>query len=401
MSEVYVVGVGMTELARHSRTGFQLGVEACVEALRDAGLKPEDIDGVIATPHGYMTEHHKFISQKMADYLGITARLMMDVDCGGLSSAVGVKVAVSDISAGRIRSCLIFAAQKEISKTELLANPQNNFHLIKGANNLYDTYQAAYGAVAVIPFYAMAVQRYMHECAISAEEIAMLPVVLRGHAAKNPHAVYRQPLTVDEVLGSRMVSPPIHQLESSVMMDGGAAAVLVGEELLPLCEERAVRIAGMGEAHEPTSFLPYRQDISRFPSAGKAMSEALGKAGYDIGDIHVAEVYGAFAGVELMLYEELGFFARGEAPRAVGRGETTYGGRILINPSGGRLSLGHPAYATPLLELLEVVTQLRGEAGQRQQRGARVGMVHAEHGLINGNLVMILDRRLEEPLTWV
>jgi acetyl-CoA acetyltransferase len=382
----------MTPLARHSRTAIDLGVEACVKALRDAGLKPPDIDGLIATPHGYMTEHRKMISQKMADYLRITAKLMIDVDCGGNSSAVGLKTAAADISAGRIRSCLVFASHKEIAKTDLVNNPLQNMHLIKAANDLYDPYQAAYGIIGVITLYAMAVQRYIHECGIGPEDIAELPVLLRKHAAANPVAVYRTPITEEEVLASRMISPPIHQLEASVMMDGAAAIILVGEELLPRCRERAVRIAGMGEAHEATSFLPYYQDLSRFPSAGLAMAEALEDSGYSLADIDIAEVYGAFAGVELMLYEDLGFFPRGQAPWAMHKGETTYGGKVLINPSGGRLSLGHPAYATPLLEAIEIVHHLRGEAGKRQLPGARVGMFHAEHGLINGNSVTILDR---------
>jgi acetyl-CoA acetyltransferase len=399
MGEAYIVGVGMTNITRHQRTANELGVEACVKAMRDAAIKPRDIEGVITTPHGYMAEHRKFIAQKMADYLQISPRLMMDVDCGGNSSAVGLKAAVVEIAIGRIRSCLVYASQKEIKKTEV--NPAEHFPLIRSANDLYDTYQAAYGVIGVMPFYAMAIQRYMHECGVTPEDIAHLAVVLRNHAKANPLAAYRQPITVEEVLGSRLVSPPIHQLESSVIMDGAAAVVLVGEELLPLYRERAVRIAGVGEAHDATSFLPYQKDLSRFPSAGRAMAEALEATGYSIGDIDVAEVYGAFAGVELMLYEELGFFPRGEAPRAVREGKTTHGGEVLINPSGGRLSLGHPTYATPLLEVIEVVDHLRGEAGSRQSPRARVGMVHSEHGLVNGNLVAILDRRLEEPLAWI
>lgn len=393
MSEVYIAGIGMTPLARHSRTAVDLGAEACAKALLDAGLKSSDIDGVIATPHGYMTEHRKMISQKMADYLRITAKLMMDVDCGGNSSAVGLKTAAADIAAGRIGSCIVFASHKEVSKSQLVQNPLENIALIKAANDIYDSYQAAYGIVGVITMYAMAVQRYMYECEIKPEDIAYLAVLLRKHAAANPVAVYRNPITVEEVLASRVISPPIHQLEASVMMDVAAAVILIGEELLPRCAGRAVRIAGIGEAHEPTSFLPYYQDLSRYPSAGMAMKEALEGSGYDLSDIDVAEVYGAFAGVELMLYEELGFFERGRSPQAVRAGETTHGGKWLINPSGGRLSLGHPAYATPLLEAIEIVHQLRGEAGERQLPGARVGMFHAEHGLINGNSVTILDRK--------
>ncbi len=132
-------------------------------------------------------------------------------------------------------------------------------------------------------------------------------------------------------------------------------------------------MAGIAEAHDPTSFVPYRGEISRFPCVGRAARAALERGGYRIADIDVAEVYGAFAGMEPMMYEELGFFAPGEAPAAIREGRTTHGGDVLLNPSGGRLSLGHPAYATPLLEFTEVVRQLQGRGGREAEAGGRGG----------------------------
>lgn len=394
MGEVFITGVDMTELGKLIEDSQELGVRACSGALRDAGLLPAQVDGLVSTPTGYMTEPRKFICQKMADYLGIRGGFMAEVDCGGNSSAVALHTAVDEIRLGRIKSCLVFAAQREIPKGQI--NPAEHMNLIMNGNTLYDTYQAAFGVVGVMPFYAMVVQRYMHSCGLDAEDIARVVVLLREHARRNPRAAFRKPLTVEDVLASRMVSPPIHQLESTVIMDGAAAVMLVSEELITK-PERAVRVAAVAEAHDPTSFLPYQGELERFPNVERAAELAFSESGYGVEDVDVAEVYGAFAGLELMLYEELGFFPRGEAPAAVREGRTTHGGEVLINPSGGRLSLGHPTYATPLLETMEIVNQLRGEAGERQRPGADVGLVHAEHGMINGSLVMLLDRRSEEP----
>jgi acetyl-CoA C-acetyltransferase len=391
LAEVYVAGVAMTDIGWHDRDPHDMGAQVCAGALRDAGLLPSQVEGLISTPHGYMSSTRKMITQRMADYLGIECGIMLDIDSGGNSSSVAVHIARDRISRGRISSCLVFAAQRETPPKNIRGDIAGHFYLIKAANSLYDSYQAAYGVISPLPFYAMAIQRYMHVHAITPEDIARVAVLLREHALRHPQAAYGEPLTIEEVLSSSLLSPPIHRHESSEMHDGAAAVVLVSGETVQ-DKGRAVRLAAMREAHDSTSFVPYRGEISRFPCVGRAARGALEESGYAIGDVDVAEVYGAFAGMEPMMYEELGFFAPGEAPAAIKEGRTTHGGEVLINPSGGRMSLGHPAYVTPLLEFTEIVRQLRGEAGERQRPGAAVGLVHTEQGFINGSIVAVLDR---------
>ena len=392
VGEAYIAGVAMTDIGWHTRDPHDMGAQVCAEALRDAGLTPAQVGGLISTPHGYMTGTRKMITQRMADYLGIECGIMLDIDSGGNSSSVAVHIARDRIREGGIDSCLVFAAQREVPPKEIRGDILGHFHLIKDANSLYDSYQAAYGVISPLPLYAMAVQRYMHRHGIAPEDIARVAVILREHALKHPQAAYKEPLTVEGVLASKVLTPPVHRQESSEMHDGAAAVLLVSGELAR-GSDRAVRLAGMREAHDATSFIPYRGEISRFPCVERAARGALEESGYEIADVDVAEVYGAFAGMEPMMYEELGFFAPGEAPAAVREGRTTHGGEVLLNPSGGRLSLGHPAYVTPLLEFVEIARQLRGEAGERQRPGAEVGLVHTEQGFINGSIVAILDRR--------
>jgi acetyl-CoA C-acetyltransferase len=134
-----------------------------------------------------------------------------------------------------------------------------------------------------------------------------------------------------------------------------------------------------------------RGSLSEFPAIVNSSKKALQQAGRKIEDIDVAEIYGAFAGSELITYEDLGFFKKGEAGKAVWKGQTKIGGQIPINPSGGRLSLGHPPFVTPILEIIELVCQLRGEAGERQVKGAKIGLAQAEHGVLDGSAVAILE----------
>ncbi|MBN2026281.1 MAG: thiolase family protein [Actinobacteria bacterium] len=392
MRDVYVAGVGMTDIGWHERDPHEMGARVCSEALRDAGILPSQVEGLLSTPHGYMADTRKMITQRMADYLGIECGLMLDIDSGGNSTSVAMHIACDRIGEGRIDSCLVFASQREIPPKQIRGDILGHFHLIKDANSLYDSYQAAYGVISPLPFYAMAIQRYMRLHGIEAEDIARVAVLLREHALRHPQAAYKEPLTVEDVLQSKILTPPIHRHESSEMHDGAAALLLTCGDLVQ-DKGRAVRIAAMREAHDATSFIPYHAEISRFPCVGRAARGALEESGYAIADIDVAEVYGAFAGMEPMMYEELGFFPHGEAPAAVREGRTTHGGDVLLNPSGGRLSLGHPAYVTPLLEFIEITRQLRGDAGERQRPGASVGLVHTEQGFINGSIVAVLDRR--------
>jgi len=154
-----------------------------------------------------------------------------------------------------------------------------------------------------------------------------------------------------------------------------------------------VEVTGYGEHHHPSHFIPRSGSITRFESVVEAGKAAFSESGLSPSDIDVAEVYGVFGATELILYEDLGFCPKGEAAHYLADGNSTYGGDVVINPSGGRLSMGHPAGATPLYEVAEVVRQLWGEAPGRQVDDAHVGLVHAEHGMMNGSVVMTLENR--------
>lgn len=389
-SDVVVAGVGMTDVGIHEgSTWLEMAVAAIKEAIEDAGIDKSDIEAVLSTPIGYAVDQEKFIVQRLAEYISLTCRTMAEVDCGGASSLIAVRLLMNEIASGRIGAGIVFASHFDLTPEKMAAAPQEVIHLIRMANGMYGSYDSRLGILSPMPYYAMCIQRYMYECGVKPEDIAQLPVLLRENASKNLKAQYREKITVEDVLSSKVLCPPIHLLESCPVSHGAAAVVLAG---MSSDHQGGVYIAGYGEAHDDSHFMPSAGDMSRFLSVKESAWEAYRHAGVTPADIDVAEVYGAFAGVELMCYEELGFFGRGEAPAAVADGKTSIGGDVAINTSGGRLSLGHAPYATPLFEIYEITKQLRGEAGERQVKNARLGMVHAEHGMINGSSVMILGR---------
>lgn len=378
-----IAGVGSVSCRRWfgEKTGQELALDVIFEALSDAGLRAADLDGLYTTQVGWFALQEKFLAQRMAEILGCRAKAQAEVECGGASSLVALRMAASDVASGKVEAALVWAVDIEIPRKSF--DPAKHLHLVEQARTWYGPYTAHYGLIGVVPLYALSAQAYMHRHGITREEVAALPVLLRSHAAKNPRAFLRDPITRSEVLSSRVVSPPLHFLDCAPWRDGAAAVVLVGGG-------DGVAIRSFGEAHDPTSFAPLTGDLARYENAARAAAEAYERAGIGPSDVDVAELYGAFSVTELQLYEELGFAEPGKAARAVADGETTYGGRVVCNPSGGRLSLGHPPYVTPLYEVVEIAEQLRGLSGDRRVAGAELGLVHAEHGMVNGSVIAIL-----------
>jgi acetyl-CoA C-acetyltransferase len=396
MTSAYVTGAAVLPMGKYEGAfPTDLALDAIARAVSDARADIGEVDGLFTCPHGFLRERERFLTQRMAQRLDLAPKAIVEMDAGGTTGGLTFQAAVRAVESGRVRCALVYAAEVELRTEAILAEIAEKRHLVLEANALYGAYDGAYGLLAVVPLYAMCVQRYMHEHSIGAEAVARVPVVLREHAAMNELAIYRKPISVDDVLASRMVAPPIHMLEACPWANGAAALVVTSEEVARASGRPLVRVLSTSEAHDGESFFPTRASASRFPSVERAAKEALERAGLALSDVDVFEVYGAFAGVELMCCEELGLFPRGGAAAAVAEGRTragTHPGDRPVNPSGGRLSLGHPPYVTPLAEVAEIVWQLRGEAGRRQVKDAEVGLVHAEHGMVNGATVALLGR---------
>jgi len=365
-------------------------VQVIHEALARAGIGPVEVEGLYTTPPGFARPSNFMFACDLAAHLGVPFRGLVMAECGGSSSLAALKAAIQDVLAGRVRVAVAAALDQRAlpSADQLLKNLPM---FVSRQIGLYGPYLGPYGIGAPIPLYALSAQRYMHEYRVSAEAVAEVAVRLRRNAEKNPFAEYRDPITVEQVLASPLLSPPIHLLECSPFASGAAAVVLCAKEAAAGRKLPPVWLTGFGEYHHPSHFLDDRAGITTFEATVKAGAEAFADAGRKPSDVDVAEVYGVFAATELMIYEDLGFFPKGEAGRAVAEGRTGPEGEVWMNPSGGRLSFGHPAAATPMMELTEVAWQLQGRAAERQAKKAGIGLVHSEHGMLNGGFVFILE----------
>lgn len=388
-----VVGVAMTPVVRNEeRTAREVSFRIVQDALADAGLRKDDIDGVVVTPPWFSATPHFMHGAHIHEYLGLRTRNLCMVENGGHSASNAFKYALDGVLSGRNRVALALGV--ELRQEEDLSDPEVFFHnvaLLQMA--LHGPYAAPYGLGAPIPYYAMAAQRYLHEFGLKPEDASQLAVLLRKHACKNPQAMYRTPTSLEEVLGSPVLSPPIRLLDATPFASGAAAVIISREEDARKLKKPPVIVRGFGEYHHPSHFIAPRESMTTYEPTVQASRQAFETAGLAQKDVDVAEVHGVFTYTELVIYEDLGFFPKGKAAHAVREGKTDFGGEIVMNPSGGRISLGYPAACAPLQMVTEIVRQLRGECQDRQVKNAQIGLVHAEHGMLNGGQVFIFERQ--------
>ncbi|MBI4576188.1 MAG: thiolase family protein [Planctomycetes bacterium] len=394
--EVALAGGAMSALTKlRALDSFELVRCVVEEALRDAGIPRGEVRSLAVTPPGLAGHSTAMFVSRLAAYLGLPLRSLACLENGGTSGALALRWAMHEVRSGR---CPVAVAAGADQRLDTRAEPGETVEAFIDRNvhttvAVYGPYDGPYGLGAPIPYYAMSAQRYMAETGATPTDLAWAAVRLREHAQGHERAMFRgRTLTVEEVLASEMVCPPLHLADCSQFVSGAAAVVVVAPEVARALNRPPVWLRGLGEYHHPSSFSAGAVDLASFPSVREAAREAYADAGVGPRDLDVAEVYGVFSSTELILCEDLGLFPRGRSGAAFREGRASRGGEVVVDPSGGRLSLGHPACATPLLETLEVLLQLQGRAGARQVPGARLGLVHAEHGMLNGSMVSIWER---------
>jgi acetyl-CoA acetyltransferase len=396
MRPVHLLGGSASPLTKHRETpAYELARTTISSAIADAGLDRHAIDGLAVTPPGLAGFNTAMFVARLGEHLGIELRSLACLENGGCSAALALRWAILEVATGRCHAAVALGIDQRLHERPIRGERIESFvdRATSGTVAVYGPYDGVYGMGAPIPYYAMSAQRYMHETGATETDFAWAAVRLREHAVNNPLAVFRdKPITVDDVLESPMQSPPLHLLDCSQFVSGAAAVVVASEEVAAEVGAVSAALRGWGQAHHPSAFTTSTPDITRFPAVENAANEAFDAAGVTRDDIDIAEIYGVFSSTELMLTESLGFYDRGAAAAAFREGRTTHGGDLVIDPSGGRLSLGHPACATPLLSTVEILSQLRGGAGSRQVTDASLALVHAEHGMLNGSAVSIWER---------
>lgn len=368
MRKVAVIGVGQSTFGKFpGKSVVELGREAVWAALKDANIRPKDIQFAYAS-----RLYDTFVTgQNILKEVGIADIEIVNVEnaCSGGSTAIrgvwkdiasglydiGIVVGVESMTTSPIARKLIPPAKEDLDGQLGLTMPA---------------------------FFGMLARRMMHDYGTTLEDFAQVSVKNHKHGCLNPFSQYQKELTVEEIINSRMICDPITLLQCCPNTDGAAAAVLCSLKIARRFTSTPIEVAASVLL---SGNYTYRQkDITFTYQGSKAAKMAYEMAGCGPEDIDLVELHDAFSPEEIMRYEELGFCKQGEGTELLRSRATEVGGRIPVNPSGGLLSLGHPLSASGVRQIVEITIHLRGQAGKRQTPNAKVGLAHMLGGSVAG-----------------
>jgi len=312
----------------------------------------------------------------LCEYLGVKPRYHDGTNIGGSSFMSMVAHAQAAIQSGLCEVALITygSTQRSMGRANVAAPDVN-------------PYESPYRPIYTSSSYALAASRHMHQYGTTREQLAHIAVAARQWALLNPSAWEKQPLTIDEVLGARMISSPLTVRDCCLVTDGGGALIMTSAERAADLGSRPAYVLGVGEdlSHYSISSMP---DLT-VTGAARSGAAAYAMAGLRPRDIDVVEVYDAFTITTLLFLEDLGFCPKGEGGRFVADGAIAPGGVLAVNTNGGGLSYGHPGMYGVFV-LIEAVRQVRGEAGRRQVSGCETAIAHGNGGTLSSQSTVIL-----------
>ncbi len=358
-----------------------LCVDAALKAMDDAGIDKSQIDGLVTC--NSMTEPHFYPAEVLAEYLQIFPSYCVSTSAGGGTTYTSLFQAAMAIEQGLCKTVLLVLGdclRSGLSREQAMRMQSSTGHR---------EFEIPYGPT-VPAYYALIARAHMDRYGTTAEQLAAVAVNARQHAARNPAAQKRDPITIADVLSSRMIADPLHLLDCSLVSDGGAAVILTAADRAADFPKPPVYILGAGEGHGHEHISAARSLTTS--AAVESGQRAFDMAGLRPADIDVAGIYDCFTPVVLIELEDLGFCAKGEAGAFVEAGETSLQGSLPMNTHGGLLSHCHPGNPGAMFALTEMVTQLRGTAGERQVRKAETALVHAQGGIMSSHATLILGR---------
>ena len=386
MRRVALVGAGVTRFGVRKASYRDLIWEAgkaCFDSV--PGVKPRDLDGlVVGSVMPERTAFQSHISSMAAEALGIRpSTLSARTEHMCASGTVGIRYAYAFIAAGLADLVMVLGVEK-------LNQPRGEEAILNMGTGVDREWEACYGLTAP-PCFALAAQRHMARYGTTEEQLALVGVKNHGHARQNPNAHFQKGATLEQVMCSRMIATPLRLFMCSPITDGAAAVILAAEDRARDLTDRPVWVRGTGQAIDGFSLSSLPDDYARWPAMRRAGEAAYRMAGVTAPDVDLAEVHDCFAIAEIIAYEELGFCPEGEGGAFVATGRSGHGGDVVVNPRGGLMGCGHPLGATGVAQAAEVFAQLRGEAGLRQVKHARLGLTHNNSGM-GEHVVMIYGR---------
>lgn len=353
---------------------IQLHADAALNAMRDAGLKPSDIDG-------FATASHQ--PQSIAHYLGLTPTWVDGTSVGGCSFMLHVRHAAAAIEAGLCKTVLITHGESGKSAIGGVRGPVP-------ASSLSGQFEAPYGTIGPPSLFTIPVLRFMKTYGYAEEDLARVAVVQREWAAKHPRASFHAPITVDDVLNSRMIAWPFRLLMCCLVTDGGGALILTSADRAKDFPTKPVYILGTGESVE-TPMISQMSDFTSSRAFRVAGAAAFAESGIKHADVDHVMIYDAFAHLPLYGLEDLGFVGRGESAAFIREGHTRPGGKLPMNTNGGGLSYMHSGMYG-MYALQESVRQMRG-ISPAQVPGANISLCHGVGGMFAASGTIIFSNQ--------
>jgi acetyl-CoA acetyltransferase len=364
MSDVYIAGIDMLKFGRFpEKTVPQLGAEAALLALKDAGVSIQDVEALYC---GNLMQASAMVGQRILQEIGQTGIPVTNSANACATGATAFRGGWMSIKAG-IYDMVLIVGVEQLGKAGLLGGGGGGGGIPK---------EGLLGSQLMPAVFAEAGMEHARKYGTTFEQFAKVSVKNHEHSTKNPKSMYQKETPLEMVMNAEMIAYPNTKLMCSVNVDGAAAAVLVSE--------KKARELGMGRAVKVSASVltsdPFTDRDLVMPDVNTCTRQAAAKAyemaGLGADDLDLVELHDCFATAEILHYENLGLCGEGEAGKLIDERQTWHGGRIPVNVSGGLLSKGHPLGATGVANMYEITTHLRGEAGPRQVEGAKVGMTH-------------------------
>ncbi len=373
----YITGVGLTPFGKHPGKGtLDLMSEAATAALADAQLERRHIDGLVC---GYSTTMpHLMLSTVFAEHFGLKPEYAHAIQLGGATGFAMAMLAHHLVESGVAKNILVVAGENR------LTGQSRDSAIQTLAQVGHPVYEVPLGAT-IPAYYGLLASRYMFEYGTTETDLAELAVLMRKHACLHPGAQFREPVTVDAVLGSKPIASPLKLLDCCPVSDGGAAFVVSRDR----SSDFVVRIRGTGQAHT-------HQHISAAPSlthfgAAASVEKARTSAGIRVADVTYAAIYDSFTITLTVLLEEIGLAPRGGAGRQAREGRFDPDGAVPLNTHGGLLSYGHCGVGGAMAHLVETHRQLTHRAENRQAKNASLALLHGDGGVLSSHVSLVLE----------
>ena len=357
----------------------ELCVQVTLDAVRDAGLKLSDVDGLITC--NAFAEPIMYHAEAVAEYLGWEPRHCVTVNTGGGTTFMALNMAAAAIEAGMADTIVLAMAD---SLRSFMTREQA---MVVQSSSGHPHYEQPYGPT-VPAYYGLIARAHMDQYGTTEAQFAEAAVSCRAWASQHPKAQMRDVISVEDVLNSRAIADPLKVLDCSLVSDGGAAVVITRRDRAKDGPHKPITLLGYGEGHA-YEHISQAKNLTTSAAVQSGQS-AYAEAGLSPGDISLLQLYDCFTPALLIQIEDLGFCAKGEGGDWLASGISRPGGAKPLNTHGGMLSYCHPGNPGAMFGLTEAMSQLRGDAGPRQLPGMSTALCHAQGGIMSSHATVIL-----------